>query len=125
MITVSPKGSTVEQLSLGNKYSTLRVDDENFNAYIDITSDDRFIESRVDYNNRVVLFTLQSENVSYNFSENNISVAGISFNKNGISVTSNGGEVLKFTDKTNTLNVISVTFTVAELIALKALLQTT
>lgn len=122
MITVSPKGSIVEQLSLGNKYSTLRVDDENFSAYIDVTSDDRFIESRVDYNNRVVTFTLQSENVSYIFTENNHSVASVIFDKNGISVSTNSGQVLNFTDITNSLN---VTFTVAELIALKALLQTT
>ena len=120
-ITVSPKGSTVEQLSLGNKYSTLRVDDEGFTAYISVTSDDRFIESRVDYNNRAVTFTLQSENVSYSFIENNHGVAEISFDKNGINVVSSSGQVLNFTDKTNALN---VTFTVAELIALKALLQT-
>ena len=124
-ITVSPKGSTVEQLSLGNKYSTLKIDDENFNAYIDVNGEDMFIESRVDYNNRAVTFTLQSENVIYAFTENDYNPTEISFNKNGISVRSNGGQVLKFTDITNSHNVTSVTFTVAELIALKALLQTT
>ena len=122
-ITISPKGSTVEQLSLGNKYSTLKINnDEGFNAYIDITSDDRFIESCVDYNNRRIIFTLSNDTATYNFNENNINVASISFDKNGISVSSNGSQVLKFTDRTNNLN---VEFTVAELIALKALLPTT
>ena len=120
-ITVSPKGSTVEQLSLGNKYSTLKIDDENFNAYIDVTSDDKWIESYVNYNNKAVSFTLTDVNIEHKFFENNNFVGIVSFDKNGINVTSNGGQVLKFSDRTNNLN---VTFTVAELIALKALLQT-
>ena len=122
MIIVSPKGSTVEQLSLGGKYSTLRVDDENFNAYIDISSDDNWIESYVNEDNKAVSYTLQSNNIGYAFIENNNEIASVSFDKNGIQVISIGGQVLKFSDKTNNLN---VTFTVAELIALKALIPTT
>ena len=121
-ITVSPKGSTVEQLSLGNKYSTLKIDDEGFNAHIDVTSDNGWIESYVNSNNKSVSFIVQNMNADYYFTENNNNVAIISFNKNGIYVNSNGSQVLKFKDRTNSLN---VTFTVAELIALKALLQTT
>ena len=122
-ITVSPKGSNVEQLSLGNKYSTLKIDDENFTAYIDVTSDDRWIELNVNRDNKAVSSLLQNNNIVYNFTENNnINVGSVSFDKNGINVVSSSGQVLKFIDKTNSLN---VTFTVAELIALKALLQTT
>ena len=122
-ITVSPKGSNVEQLSLGNKYSTLKIDDENFNAYIDITSDDNWIELNVNRDNKAVSSLLQNNNIVYNFTENNnINVGSVSFDKNGIKVRSNSGQVLNFTDITNSLN---VKFTVAELIALKALLQTT
>ena len=121
-ITVSPKGSNVEQLSLGNKYSTLKIDDENFNAYIDITSDDNWIELNVNRDNKAVSSILNNQDVSYYFNENNNRVANVSFDKNGINVVSSSGQVLKFIDKTNSLN---VTFTVAELIALKALLQTT
>ena len=121
-ITVSPKGSTIEQLSLGNKYSTLKIDDENFTAYIDVTSDDRWIELNVNRDNKAVSSILNNQDVSYYFNENNNRVANVSFDKNGINVVSSSGQVLKFIDKTNSLN---VTFTVAELIALKALLQTT
>lgn len=121
-ITVSPKGSNVEQLSLGNKYSTLKIDDENFTAYIDVTSDDRWIELNVNRDNKAVSSILNNQDVSYYFNENNNRVANVSFDKNGINVVSSSGQVLKFIDKTNSLN---VTFTVAELIALKALLQTT
>ena len=122
-ITVSPKGSNVEQLSLGNKYSTLKIDDENFTAYIDVTSDDRWIELNVNRDNKAVSSLLQNNNIVYNFTENNnINVGSVSFDKNGIKVRSNSGQVLNFTDITNSLN---VKFTVAELIALKALLQTT
>ena len=117
-----PKGSTIEQLSLGNKYSTLRVDDKNFSAYIDITSDDNWIELNVNRDNKVVSSILNNQDVSYYFSENNNRVANVSFDKNGINVVSSSGRALGFYDRTNNLN---VTFTVAELIALKALLQTT
>lgn len=121
-ITVSPKGSTVEQLSLGNKYSTLRVDDEGFNAYINVNSDDGWIESYINHNNKAAGFRLQNDNIGCYFTENNNNIANVSFDTNGIDVTSNSGQVLRFTDRTSSLN---VTFTVAELIALKALLQTT
>lgn len=99
----------------------MKIDDENFNAYIDVTSDDKWIESYVNYNNKAVSFTLTDVNIEHKFFENNNFVGIVSFDKNGINVTSNGGQVLKFSDRTNNLN---VTFTVAELIALKALLQT-
>ena len=123
MITVSPKGSTVEQLSLGNKYSTLKINnDEGFTAYIDVTSDDRWIELNVNRDNKAVSSILNNQDVSYYFIENNNRVATVSFDKNGINVDSSSGRALGFYDKTNNLN---VTFTVAELIALKALLQTT
>ena len=122
IITVSPKGSTVEQLSLGNKYSTLKIDDENFNAYIDISSDDNWIKLNVNYNNKTLACEFQSHIIAYIFTENNNYVGNVTFDKNGISVESNGGQVLYFADRTNNLN---VTFTVAELIALKALLPTT
>ena len=95
--------------------------DEGFNAYIDINGDDKFVESRVDYNNRSTVFTFQNDNVSYIFIEDN-NIDTVRFDKNGINVVSNSGGALNFTDKTSTLN---VTFTVAELIALKALLPTT
>lgn len=122
-IIVSPKGSTVEQLHLGNKYSTLRIIDEGFTGSIDVNSDNMHIQLYVNSNNnRFATFTLDDNNVEHNFFNNNINVASISFDKNGIFVNSNSGQVLKFTDKTNNLN---VTFTVAELIALKALLPTT
>ena len=121
-ITVSPKGSTVEQLSLGNKYGTLWVDDEGFNAYVNVTSDDRFIELYVGTYNRNTDFTLASDGMQCVFIENQNQIASISFNKNGIYVDSNSAQVLKFIDETNSLE---VTFTVAELIALKALLPTT
>lgn len=121
-IIVSPKGSTVEQLSLGNKYSTLKIDDENFNAYINISGNDNWIELSVNYDNKTVDYEMQSHVIGYVFNENNNYVGSVTFKKNGISVDSNGGQVLDFTDSTSTLN---VTFTVAELIALKALLPTT
>ena len=124
-ITISPKGSTVEQLSLGNKYSTLKIDDEGFTAYIDINNYDSWIELNVNHDNKALSSLFRNNHIIYNFTENNINVGSVSFNKNGISVRSNGGQVLKFTDITNSHNVTSVTFTVAELIALKALLQTT
>ena len=102
----------------------MKIDDENFNAYIDVTSDDKWIESYVNNNitNRAVSFILTDFNIEYKFFENNNFVGIVSFDKNGIFVNSSGGQVLKFIDRTNSLN---VTFTVAELIALKALLPTT
>lgn len=122
MITVSPKGSTVEQLSLGSKFSSLSIRDEGFNATIDVNGSGNWIESYVYLDNRAVSFILQNMDVTCNFTENNNNVGNVSFNKNGISVESNGGQVFKLLDRTNNLN---VTFTVAELIALKALLPTT
>lgn len=122
-ITISPKGSTVEQLSLGNKYSSLKINnDEGFNAYINVTSDEGWIESYVDSNNRAGIFILQNMQVQCYFTENNNNIASVIFDKNGIDVVSNSGRAFKFLDKTNNLN---VEFTVAELIALKALIPTT
>lgn len=127
-IIVSPKGSTVEKLALGNKYSSLKIDDENLNAYIDVTSDDDSIELYVNRNNNYTSFILSKETINLEFGENNAAVSNILFDKNGISVTTNSldatnaNKVLKFVDTTNSLE---VTFTVAELIALKALLPTT
>lgn len=73
-------------------------------------------------NNRFATFTLDDNNVEHKFFNNNIIVGLVSFDKNGIYVVSNSGRAIKFLDKTNNLN---VEFTVAELIALKALLPTT
>ena len=120
-ITVSPKGSTVEKLSLGNKYSTLKIDDENFNAFIEMSSNNSIMLS-INKDNKYVDFTLRPNNISCIVVENDNVVADISFNKNGINASTNAGQVLNFFDKTNSLN---VKFTVAELIALKALIPTT
>ena len=100
----------------------MNIDDEGFTAYIDITGNDGWIESYINSDNKAVSSLLQNTSVSHTFMENNIGVATVLFDKNDIDVDSNSGQVLKFKDRTNNLN---VTFTVAELIALKALLQTT
>ena len=121
-ITVSPKGSTVEKLILGDKYSDLSIDDENFNAYIDVNGNDNWIELYVKYDNKVVSSLFTNEYVTHIFMENDINVGNVLFDKDGINVSVNGAQVLKFVDQTNNLN---VTFTVAELIAIKALLPTT
>ena len=126
-IAVSPKGSSVEKLTLGNGYNTLGVINEDFNASIDISKDEKCIELHVDTDNKYTDFLLTNKTIKYEFSENGV-VADILFDKNGISVTTNSldatnaNKVLKFVDTTNSLE---VTFTVAELIALKALLPTT
>ena len=96
-------------------------DDEGFNAYVNVTSDDRWIELYAGTYNRNTYFVLANEAMQCVFNENESQIANIIFDKNGISVKSNGSQVLKFTD----INHLNVTFTVAELIALKALLQTT
>lgn len=91
-ISIMPKGSTVEKLSLGNKYSTLTAGDESFDAFINVTNDDRFVEiGAVNYdNNKHVNVAINEESVICGINLIDAYSTNILFNKNGISVTTNG-----------------------------------
>lgn len=92
-ISIMPKGSTVEKLSLGNKYSSLTAGDESFDAYVHVTNDDRFVEigaiNKDDTKN--VDVTINEESISHGIGKSGIDAyrTNILFDKNGISVNLN------------------------------------
>lgn len=90
MISIMPKGSTVEKLTLGDGFSRLRVVDENFAAHIEASSSDNWIELFATGDNKNVNFSLTNETIRYIYHENNNDTGNIIFDKNGIAVGTNG-----------------------------------
>lgn len=88
-ITVSPKGSTVEKLVLGDGYSALKIDDGNFIAHVDINNEDGIVELYSRRNNKEARTILDNKSIYYGFDENYITTGGVKFDKNGIAVTTN------------------------------------